>query len=118
MTDEWPALTHPTRSAIMSPWVVLTPLTRPSSTSISMTSQFCIMSTPRFAAARAKPQATPSCRATPPRAWNDAPIIGYLTFFEVLIIGICSFISLWSTTTASTPFKTLAFTLLSISLMS
>ncbi len=41
-----------------------------------VTSQFWMMSTPRASAARAKPQATASCRATPPRRCNVAPSTG------------------------------------------
>ena len=75
-TLEWPATAMATFFAPMAPRVVSTPVTRPFSTLRPVTSQFWMMSTPRASAARAKPQATASCRATPPRRCRLAPRMG------------------------------------------
>ena len=72
----WPAETMPTFLLAMAPRVVSMPTTWPPSRRIPTTSQFCRMSTPKAAAARANPQAIASWRATPPRGWNDAPMTG------------------------------------------
>ena len=76
-TEVWPAATTPTFLAAIAPRVVSTPATAPdASRRIATTSQFWMMSTPRAEAARAKPQATASCRAVPPRRCSAAPTTG------------------------------------------
>ena len=75
-TLEWPAVMMATFFALMKPRAVSTPTTAPSLRRMPWTSQFCRMSTPQASAARAKPQATASWRATPPRCWNEAPSTG------------------------------------------
>src|SRR5690349_8579150 len=59
--------------APMKPFDVSTPRTRPWSMRKPVTSQFWMMSMPRLSAARAKPHATASWRATPPRRCSEAP---------------------------------------------
>ncbi|KGW46752.1 hypothetical protein Y049_5881 [Burkholderia pseudomallei MSHR684] len=71
-----PAATTATFFALMKPLTVSTPTTAPPSRRMPVTWQFWMMSTPARSAPRAKPQATASCRATPPRRWIDAPSTG------------------------------------------
>ena len=75
-TELCPAATIATFSASIAPRLVSTPTTRPPAVRIPVTSQFSTMSTPRASAARAKPQATASWRATPPRRCSVAPSTG------------------------------------------
>ena len=71
-----PATARPTFGARISPRVVRTPWMAPPSMIMPVTSQCSMMSTPRASAAWAKPQATASCRAVPPRRCSSPPITG------------------------------------------
>src|SRR5215469_1759481 len=98
-----PAVALSTTRVAMSPRVVRTPRTRPSATSIPMTSVFWWMCAPRASAPRAYPQTTASCRMMPPGGCQRAPTTGYRACMLTSINGASRFTSAGSTTSESTP---------------
>ena len=112
----WPAATSATFLVLIAPRLVSMPTTAPFSRRIPTTSQFWMMSTPSASAARAKPQATASWRATPARRWKEAPSTGSRVLR--LMKGTISWIWAGVSTSASTPLRRLAPTRRSMSRIS
>ena len=75
-TVEWPAATSPTVVEAIGPRVVCTPVTRPPTTSIPVTSQPCSRSIPYASTAREIAKTKASWRAMPPRRCSVAPSTG------------------------------------------